>query len=483
MNRRTFLTATATATAAGMAGSGALGLTPAHGAPPASLGPHGDLVHSLEELREAIARAVPGSVIALADGTYNVTEPIAITGKRGSRRRPITVRAESCGGVTLTGEQSFVLSSSSDLTISGFVFQQSTTLDLPPDCRRIRLSNNDFQLAVLEGLHWVMVRADHSTIVRNVWHGKSTLGVYLGIEGAGTSAMAQGVYVARNHFRDHSFTGSNGGEPIRLGVSPRALSKAGAVIELNLFERAHGDPEAISVKSSGNVIRRNTIRDSVGGIVLRHGNGNRVEGNYLLAGGNGIRIYGNDHLIVNNYLERIDGAGIVLGSGSIRDHFPGESAESRRGNDAPDGVRIGLNTILDCGAGIVGESHRTLPPLGCAITDNLLVGDTGQLIDMPYPDGIEWGGNLTWGAAADGNAPGTAYTRIDPRLAPGPDGVRRLTERSPAINAATRWYPGVEVDLDGDQRHGRADVGADEYSRRRPAWGPLTAAEVGPFSS
>ncbi len=469
MNRRTFLTATGV-TAAGLA-------VPAEAL---AAGTPKALVHSVDELQQAINRAVPGSTVVLADGIYDVTSPIAITGKRGSRRRPITVRAQSRGGVVLTGEQTFVLTGSSDLTISGFVFRQRTTLELPPDCRRIRLSHNDFQLADLEGLHWVMVRADHSTIVRNVWHGKSTLGIYLGIEGAGTSSMAQGVYVARNHFRDHTFPGDNGGEPIRLGVSPRALSHAGAVIELNLFERANGDPEAISVKSSGNVIRRNTIRDSTGGIVLRHGNNNRVEGNYLLAGGNGIRIYGNDHLIVNNYLERIAGAGIVLGSGSVRDHFAGESAESRRGNDAPDRVRIGLNTVLDCNSAIVGESHRTLPPLECAITDNLLMGDTGQLIDMPYPDGIEFSGNLTWGAAADGNGPAT---RKDPRLAAGADGVRRLTEHSPARDAAARWYPGVETDLDGDQRHGRADVGADEYSRHRPAWGPLTAAEVGPHSS
>ncbi len=56
--------------------------------------------------------------------------------------------------------------------------------------------------------------------------------------------------------------------------------------------------------------------------MLRHGNDNRVEGNYLLAGSNGIRIYGNDHLIVNNYIERIGGAGHRarqrVGPGSLR---------------------------------------------------------------------------------------------------------------------------------------------------------------------
>jgi poly(beta-D-mannuronate) lyase len=231
------------------------------------------------------------------------------------------------------------------------------------------------------------------------------------------------------------------------------------------------------------VIRRNTIRDSLGGIVLRHGNANWVEGNFIVAGSNGIRIYGNDHWIVNNYLERIAGSGIVLGSGSVRDHFPGESPESRRGNDAPDGVRLALNTVLDCATAISGESHRTLPPLGCMITDNLLVADNGQHVNMPFQDGISWGGNIHWGAATDGNAPAGSFTRSDPKLVAGVDGVRRLTAGSSAINAASRSYRDVGFDLDGDRRTGRVDVGADEYSRRQPALRPLTAADVGPNAS
>jgi poly(beta-D-mannuronate) lyase len=482
MQRRTFLTRTGgVAAAAGFAGL--IGFSPEADAAGNKRG-H-SLVRSIYELRTAIGRAVPGSVITVADGTYEVPAgaPIAITGKRGTPGRPIVIRAESIGGVVLTGEQSFVLTGSADITLSGFVFRQSTTLELPPDCRRIRLTRNDFQLADLEGMHWVMVRADHSSVDHNDFHGKSTLGIYLGVEGAGTEEMATGVHITRNHFRDHTFPGDNGGEPIRLGVSPRALSTAGAVVEFNLFERADGDPEAISVKSSGNTIRNNTIRDSLGGIVLRHGNHNRVEGNYLLSGQNGIRIYGDDHLIVNNYVERISGSGVVLGSGSVRDHLPGETPASRRGNDAPDRVEIALNTILDCETAVSGESHRTLPPLACTVSDNLLVANTGQLVNMPFQDGISWSGNFLWGQAADGNGPLAGFNRVDPRLVPGVDGVRRLAAGSPAINAATRTYPGVRLDLDGQFRVGRADVGADEFSRRRPNLRPLTATDVGPQAS
>lgn len=237
------------------------------------------------------------------------------------------------------------------------------------------------------------------------------------------------------------------------------------------------------MKSSANTIRDNTIRDSIGGIVLRHGNKSRVEGNFILAGSDGIRIYGNDHLIVNNYVERVAGAGIVLGSGSVRDHKPEDSAESRRGNDAPDRVTIALNTVLSSGTAISGESQRTLAPMGCTISDNLLVGDSGQqLVAMPFQQGITWAGNICWGSASNGNIPASGFTRVDPRLVTA-NGLRRLGPDSPAINASSKTYPTVNRDVDGNPRTGKADVGADEYSTATPTSRPLTPADVGSSAS
>lgn len=476
MHRRTFLTTTVAA-----------GLTTALARPASATTAHSRAVRArtLDELRQAIAAARPGAEIVLANGTYDVPsgQSISVSGKHGTAKAPIAVRAESRGGVTLTGSRGFVFADSSYLIVSGFNLRQQTTFEIPTTCDHITISRNDLQLADIEGMHWLMVRGDATIVERNHFHGKSTLGVFLGVEGPGSDGMARGVHIVGNYFSDHTFAGSNGGEPIRLGLSGRSLSDAGAVVEENLFERCDGDPEAISVKSSANTIRHNTIRDSLGGIVLRHGNKTRVDGNHILAGSNGIRIYGNDHLIVNNYVEQIGGSGIVLGSGSVRDHKPEDSPESRQGNDAPDRVTIALNTVLSCGTSISGESQRTLPPLGCTIADNLLVGDAGKtLVSMPYLDGISWSGNLGWGAAADGNIPASGFSRKDPRLATGSDGVQRLTSGSPAINAASKTYPSVTRDLDDQPRTGRADVGADEYSPAAPHHHPLTPSDVGPHS-
>ncbi|WP_432950681.1 polysaccharide lyase 6 family protein [Kribbella sp. CA-253562] len=437
-------------------------------------------VTSLAQLQQAINSATAGTRIVLANGSYAVPSgaPITISGRRGTSTAPITIVAESRGGVTLTGPHSFVLSNSSYVEISGFVFKQSSTLEIPASCPRIRLTRNDFALAPSTG-HWVVVRGDDAKVDRNVWHDKPTASCYLVIDGPSGDAMAQRTHILRNHFRDHSFTGLNGGEALRLGVSSRALSDAGATVEYNLFERVNGDPEAISVKSSGNVVRYNTLRSSTGGIVLRQGNNNRVEGNHVLAGGNGIRIYGNDHLIVNNYVGGVSSAGIVLGSGSVRDHFDGESSDSRKGNDAPDRVTIVLNTLRNNDQALVGESQRSLPPLGCRIADNLLVGDGEPLVDMPYQQGITWVGNIVWGSAANGNLPSSGFRRLDPKLVAGSDGVYRLGAGSAAINAASESSR-VSDDLDGQARTAPYDVGADEYSTAQPVRRPLTAADVGP---
>ncbi|MFI5806099.1 polysaccharide lyase 6 family protein [Streptomyces sp. NPDC051561] len=474
MQRRTFLIGTATGVA--------LAATSVAGPPAANATARPATVSSLQELQAAIDRARPGDRILVADGTYTVPSgrPLTVRNKQGTGHAPIVIAARTPGGVVLNGEQSFVLEASRHITLSGFSFRQSSTLDVPPDCSHIRLTRNDFQLADIEGLHWVMVRADDSEVDHNHFHGKSTLGIYLGIEGAGEREMAQRVHVHRNHFSDHSFAGSNGGEPIRLGVSPRALSRAGAVVEYNLFERCDGDPEAISVKSSGNTVRYNTFRDSFGGIVLRHGNRNRVEGNYLLDGTEGLRIYGNDHVIVNNYLSGLSGRALVIGSGSERDHLPDESPEARRGNDAADRVVIAYNTLLNNGGTLFGEAQRPHEPRDVTVADNLFVADVGQLVAMANTVRFTWSGNLLWGAAGDGNIPTGGGTRTDPKLVTGPDGVARLAADSPAINSGTLRWPPVTHDIDGQPRGRARDVGADEYSRRAPRRGPLSPADVGP---
>lgn len=475
MQRRTFLTGTLLGTA--------FAAVPLHASTSAgSAAPTAAPVGSLPDLQKAIDRAVPGDQIVLANGTYTVPPggAIRVSGKHGTADAPITIVAQSRGGVVLRGDRGFVLSDASNITVRDFAFRQSTTLEIPATCTRIRLTRNDFGFTDAgAGFDWVVVRGDDVKIDRNRFHDKKTEGIFIVVDGPGPTAMAQRLTIFKNHFADHSFAGANGGEPIRLGVSGRALSSAGAVVEQNLFERCDGDPETISVKSSDNTIRYNTIRDSRGGIVLRHGNRSTVEGNYLIDGANGVRVYGNDHLVVNNYLGNLSDRALVIGSGTTRDHHSGETTEERRGNDACDRAVIVHNTLYGNAVTLSGES-REYEPQKVIIADNLLVGDAGSLVAMGKTTGFTWQSNILWGAASDGNIPAGGYRRIDPLLRKDSDGVHRLAAGSPAIGAATLGTPTVADDIDGHPRGSTRDIGADEYATAAPLRRPLTAADVGP---
>lgn len=471
MDRRKFLSA-----AVVIAGTTAMVATTAAPASAATTN-----VNSVAQLRTAIASAAAGDRIVVANGNYSVpaASPILVGNNAGTEQAPVTVVAASRGGAVFNGEASFAFNGAAHVTISGFSFKQSTTFEVTATNHHIRLTRNNFEMADIEGLHSVMIRADDTKVDRNHFHGKSTLGVYLCVEGGGSTDMAQRTQIFRNHFSDHSFAGANGGEPIRLGVSPRALSSANAMVEFNLFENTNGDPEAISVKSSDNTVRYNTIRNSLGGIVLRHGNRNRIDGNYIIDGSAGVRIYGNDHLVINNYVAGISDSAIIIGKGTARDHLPGEDAAARRGNDAPDNVQISFNTLVGNLNGIAGETTRPEEPRNLLITENVIAGDTGFLANVPASSGFIWAGNLLWGTAAVGSIPTSGFKLLDPKLVAGADGIKRPGAGSPVVDAASSTYPAISKDINGNARIGIFDVGAHEVSAGTLR-APLSTAEVGP---
>ncbi|MGW1976900.1 polysaccharide lyase 6 family protein [Streptomyces sp. NPDC001889] len=477
MQRRTFLTGTLIGAAFATAPITALTTT---GASAATV-----TVSSIADLQREIDRAAPGDRIVLANGTYTVPAGgIRIAGRHGAGTH-ITIVSQSRGGAVLQGDRSFVLRDSSSVTISGFAFRQHQSLVIPADCSDIRLTRNDFGFADNAGVDWVVVKADGVKIDRNHFHDRSTQGVFLVADGPDgpvdpdRETMVKGLSVLRNHFARHTYPGDNGGESIRLGVSHRAMDSAGAVVEYNLFEQCDGDPEAISVKSSGNVIRHNTLRDCAGGIVLRHGNGTLVHGNHLIGGTEGIRLHGNDHTVFNNHLTGLSGRALVIGSGTARDHVPGEPPAQRRGYDACDRALITHNTLARNARAIVGE-NRAHEPRNAVLSNNILVADAGSLVALGQHTGFTWQGNLLWGRAADGTVPSGGFVRADPRLQQGADGVFRLSPGSPAIGAAVPTAHPVNDDIDGHPRGGSRDIGSDQYATAAPVRSPLTPADVGP---
>ncbi|MFD8498358.1 chondroitinase-B domain-containing protein [Amycolatopsis sp. NPDC059657] len=426
------------------------------------------VVISLSALQSAVDKAKPGDRILLADGSYTTSAPLTIK-RSGTASAPITIAAQHTGAAEIKGTSGFAFSGGASwVVLEGFKLQHQANFTVPSGSTHVRLTRLDIQLGG-DG-SWLLANGDDAEIDHNVFHNRTTAGQFLQIFGP-SDAMAKRVHVHHNYFFNHQFAGKNGGESIRVGVSGHQKYSANALIEYNLFEKADGDAEAISVKSSDNTVRYNTIRDSRGFIVLRHGDRSLVEGN-MVFGASGIRFHGNDHKIINNYVEVTTDRGIVFGTGTEADSGPDSDKQDR-----PDRVVVAYNTMIGQKDIIRGDGGAFLPK-DCVFADNVLVGTSGNLVTMPTGSVVKYEGNITWGAK-----PGIpdGYKSVNPKLVKDATGLWRLSSGSPAIDAGVGGYPYAATDFDLQARVGKYDIGADEFlpGGARKA---LTTADVGPLA-
>ncbi len=426
-------------------------------------------VTSLSALQSAIDKANPGDEIRLADGSYSAGSAISIK-RSGTSASPITITAENVGKAEIKGSAGFSFSSNaSNVVLRGFKLRHGGSLSVPTSSTDNRLTRLDIQLT--SGGNWVTLNGNDTEFDHNVLQNRTSQGVFLQVLGP-SNDMAKRVRVHHNYFYNHKFSGSNGGESIRFGLSNHQKYAANGIVEYNLFEKADGDSEAISVKSSDNVIRYNTIRDSRGFIVLRHGNRSVVEGN-LLFGRSGIRFHGNDHKVVNNYVNTTANRGIIFGSGSEADSGP-DSKE----HDRPDRVTVAYNTVVGTTDVIHGDGGN-FKPKDCVLANNVLQGTGGTLVSMPGGSVVKYEGNIAWGGSA--GMPSGGYKAVDPRLVKDGNGLFRLSSGSPAVDSGVGSYPFAGTDFDLQARSGKYDIGADEMlpGGARKA---LTKEDVGPLA-
>jgi hypothetical protein len=430
-------------------------------------------VSSISALQSAADAAVPGDRIELTDGTYTTSGSITLR-RSGTSSAPITIAAQHVGRAEIRGTSGFAFANADWVVVEGFRLTHSGTTTIPGGSEHVRFTRNVVQLS--GGTNWVTVTGNDAEVDHNTFQNKSTQGVFLQIAGPGSNDMAQRSWIHHNYFFNHTFGGSNGGESIRLGLSFRQLASAFAIVEYNLFERADGDSEAISVKSSDNIVRFNTLRNTRGSIVLRHGNRNLVEGNLMLGSTAGLRFYDNDHVLINNVIQGGTGQ-IIAGSGDVADDTTGSTAHAR-----PDRAVVAFNTVVGNRTQLlqVGQGTDRLGPNNCTFANNIFVGGgSGALLDIDEATGTTWQGNIVF-AGTGGNAPSSGFRVVNPALTVDGGGLNRLSASSPAINAAAGGYPQVGRDLDLQTRSGTKDVGADEFVSGAAPRRPLTTADVGP---
>ncbi len=371
----------------------------------------------------------PGDEIVWADGEYDAVS-IDFTGVDGEPGKPITLRAETPGGVTFTGASTMHIGASYAV-VSGFKFLAICDETAPwkvisfrsvaeKEASHTRLTNIVIEEAeagppVLKNSKWVVLfgqfnRVDHCHFTGKRSH-DNLMTVYLDESPAQKPAWHR---IDHNYFADRTrgaLAGgsTNGWEIIRIGDSKTSLQQALCRVEYNYFKRCNGEIEIISNKSGNNVYLGNAFVECSGQLTLRHGFGCLVTGNVFIGSPDnnyeesGVRIIGPDHQVIGNTFAMLDGKdtrGAIVLSEGVRDGLINEYAPVTN-------ALIRANRIVHCEVPfVVGSMHGRkakgnkqvdVPPSDVRIEENIVIGKSPifQMLSQDEP-GIELVDNLAY---------------------------------------------------------------------------------------
>ena len=481
-----------------------------------------DVVHaSVSSIQNAVDgnfAMTPGETVCLASGTYSGLE--LSFGGAGTESLPITVAAQVPGTVTISGEVSIAMTGEY-VVLQGFIFKDGsqdnqviqTRANSNTPCNHCRITENsliNMDAGMTDTTKWVYIYGSDNRIDHNWFSGKTTRGALLVID----RYLADGValdetfevdraQIDHNYFGDrppvngkaYADSSDNEYEAIRIGTSDSHTLNSYSVVEHNYFERIQAEAEVISNKSGHNTIRHNTIRDSYGSIVTRHGEYATIENNFIFGDDHpfsgGIRIIDGNHTVVNNYIEGARyqdsnwNGGIVLTGGN---------GSTSNGYQNVENVLVANNTIVDSvnSLNFLGGKNSKKPD-SVWLVNNIIAYAVGPVIKNAgsLPTNSTFSGNIVFGQRfaddSNTNAAGlSGMSFVTPALEKSSSGVYRPSTQSPNLAADQTFdispfsYP--THDMDGQVRSNNTTIGADEASQDSVTRGPLTPALVGPLS-
>ena len=420
------------------------------------------LVHTASEFNTAAGQARPGDIIVMADGIWH--DAVLEFDADGLAGDSITVRAESPGGVMLTG-QSRLRIGGQYLKVDGLWFHRGALQGGHVIQFRTRRAAHHSRLtncAVTEynpanwllQYKWVSLYGTHNRVDYCFFAGKTHDGATLVVWLEDPPDDKPNYHrIDHNHFGWRPVLGKNGGETIRIGTSSRSMQDSRTVVEHNLFHRTNGEHEIISNKSGHNIYRHNTFLEAQGALTLRHGNHAVVTHNYFLGNGvpgtGGVRVIGEDHTVAHNYFADLQGDS-SRASLSIMNGIPNSPLNRYFQVKRP---VIKRNTFIDTRISILyglgADGEKTLLPEDVQISGNVIItgSDKPVITAQVSAQEVNWSDNIFFGSSLGIPQPeGIAWEQVP--LQGNPDGL---------------YFPALE------------QKGA---SLSAP---PLTAAEVGPL--
>jgi poly(beta-D-mannuronate) lyase len=369
-------------------------------------------VNSVPALQQAINNARPGDIIVVLKGVYSTTAPITISIK-GTREKPVIIKAEITGKVEINGTNGFMITSGSEyIIIRGFIFKQNTgTFSIAAGATHCAITRNLFECTPVNAgtKPYLNISGDDNEVSFNTFQNKTDEGQMVSVQGPDGDRMAKRTWIHHNYFYNFP-PKANNCSAIQIGLSGRSMDSSFCVVEYNLFVKTAGENEgAICAKACRNIIRFNTFGEGSEELSLRHGNRSEVYGNFFL-GSTGLRFSGDDHKIYANYFKECRDA-IVCTNGD------GEVKEGSKltCHDRPDRVFISSNAIIDCKNSFrQPERNNGLGSTGIVFDKNIIVGGTPVSISGSYTNPI-WKENILW-RTTGGDIPESGFTIADPHL-------------------------------------------------------------------
>jgi hyaluronate lyase len=497
----------------------------------------------------ALPNLSAGDIVQMQSGTYgslNKNIISTITSDDVATSNPIKIYAVKPGGV-LVNAPSYLLFSGKGIIFAGVNFgsgcgQLSTNGDIIRanygskyiTFSHLRFTGCGSTNSSGDDVHWIGLSGFNNTIEYCSFNERpessrnATVWIYPGISEGG-------IDIPRNHWIHHCYFGTryagtdNGFEAIRIGVGDIQTFDVRAVVEKNVFYRsiwrtdgtAAGEPEIISIKSKGNVVRGNTILESQGGICLRTGQYCTVEGNFIFGAGyysgnsiatgtartlqGGIRVIGKNQIVRNNYIFNVLGtearsALCVMSGESNYDEGDPATGRPNSGSYLPaDNAQIYNNTFINCAEinlGYLSPDSYAAPasPTGVKFYNNVwqgngsansaLVRDTTSVTGyIPITLGGSGGnyiyetssGKIGWRAPV-----GTYTTSSNPAITETSGNYKIPTSTSPLLGIADATLSAA-TDIRGFDRPttGR-DIGCYERDANgTTAYAPMLRNEVG----
>ncbi|MEL7448906.1 MAG: chondroitinase-B domain-containing protein [Pseudomonadota bacterium] len=476
------------------------------------------VVASMSSLEAMTNRSMtPGVTVCVADGTY--TDLDLDFGGAGTEAEPITVAAQNPGEVTIGGAIK-VRMSGTYVVLQGLIFKDGTSEDgdllqtrtsssnLCDHCRVTEISIIDIDDASSSSNKWVSIYGQHTRVDHSWFSGKTNEGalmvVWRSVPSGGVPADVEINYAQMDHNyfgnrppadgKPYPTSGDNGFEAVRIGTSDSHSEDALSVLEHNYFERIDGESEVISNKSGNNTLYNNTIRDSFGALTLRHGSSATVSHNFIIGDdhpfASGIRVIDDGHRIVNNYIEGVRYTATSFHGGIVLHSSDGSTSN---GYQVLENVFVANNTIVDSINSLsVSGGSFSIEPEDVIFVNNIIADAIGPVIvraDDGMPASSTYAGNYVYGQEFSDNSSITSFSGfsfVDAQLEDDGLGIARPSLVSPSLLAdATvdlEGFDPVEDDMDGQERVGATNSGADHDSNQPVTVGVLTPLDVGPIS-